>query len=76
MNVIVPGSVGYFLVKNGAVTEDQVFEALNTQKESKELLGSILVDMGYCSEADVARAIESKTNCKFVSIEETIFLAK
>ncbi len=71
MNVIVPGSVGFFLVKNGAVTEEQIFEALNAQKNSKELLGSILVEMGYCTEADVARAIELKTNCKFVSIEET-----
>ena len=69
--MIVPGSVGFFLVKNGAVTEEQVFEALNIQKENKELLGTVLVDMGYCSEADVARAIEMKTNCRFVSIEET-----
>ncbi len=71
MNVIVPGSVGFFLVKNGAVTEEQIFEALSAQKSSKELLGTILVEMGYCTELDVARAIESKTNCKFVSIEET-----
>lgn len=70
MNVIVPGSVGFFLVKSGAATEEQVFEALNVQKETKAVLGSILVDLGYCSELQVARAIEMKTNCKYVSIEE------
>ena len=70
INVIVPGSVGFFLVKSGAATEDQVFEALAIQKETKELLGSILVDLGYCTELAVARAIELKTNCKYVSIEE------
>ena len=70
MNVIVPGSVGFFLVKSGAATEEQVFEALNIQKETKAVLGSILVDLGYCSELQVARAIEMKTNCKYVSIEE------
>ncbi len=70
MNVIVPGSVGFFLVKSGAATEGQVFEALNIQKETKAVLGSILVDLGYCSEVQVARAIEMKTNCKYVSIEE------
>ena len=70
MNVIVPGSVGFFLVKSGAATEEQVFEALSIQKETKALLGTILVDLGYCSEVAVARAIEMKTNCKYVSIEE------
>ncbi len=70
MNVIIPGSVGYFLVKNGAVTEQQLFQALEAQKESKDLLGTILVNEGFCTEADVAHAIEMKTGCKFVSIEE------
>ncbi len=70
MNVIIPGSVGYFLVKNGVVTEQQLFQALEMQKESKDLLGTILVNEGFCTETDVARAIEMKTGCKFVSIEE------
>ncbi len=69
-NVITPGSVGYFLIKNGSVTEEQVLRALEIQKESKEMLGTILVNEGLCSEVDVARAIEMKTGCKFVSIEE------
>ncbi len=71
MSVIIPGSVGFYLVKSGAATEEQVFEALKIQKETKALLGSILVDLGYCTEIAVARAIEMKTNCKYVSIEET-----
>lgn len=71
MNIIIPGSVGFFLIKNGAVTEQQLFQALDIQKKSKELLGTILVNEGFCTEADVARAIEMKTGCKFVSIEET-----
>ncbi len=70
MNVIIPGSVGYFLEKNGAITEQQLFQALEIQKQTKALLGTILVNEGFCSEADVARAIEMKTGCKFVSIEE------
>ena len=70
MNIIIPGSVGYFLVKNGAVTEQQLFQALDKQKESKDLLGTILVNEGYCTEKDVSKAIEMKTGCKFVSIEE------
>lgn len=70
MNIIIPGSVGYFLVKNGTITEDQLLAALEIQKERKELIGTILVNEGYCTEVDVAKAIGMKTGCKFVSIEE------
>ena len=28
MNIVIPGSVGYFLVKNGAITEAQLQQAL------------------------------------------------
>lgn len=70
-NVIIPGSIGYYLVKNGSVTEEQLFEALEIQKEDKSLIGSILVNLGYCSERDIGKAMEQKTGCQFVSIEET-----
>ena len=70
INMVVPGSVGYFLIKNGAITEEQLFEALKIQEEEKGLIGHILVNLGYCREADVARAIEMKTGCKYVSVEE------
>lgn len=70
INTIVPGSVGYFLIKNGSITEEQLFEALSIQTNEKGLIGNILVNLGYCSEIDVAKAIEMKTGCKYVSIEE------
>lgn len=70
INTIVPGSVGYFLIKNGSITEEQLFEALSIQATEKGLIGNVLVNLGYCSELDVAKAIEMKTGCKYVSIEE------
>ena len=69
-NIVIPGSIGYFLIKGKIITEEQLAHALQLQKEEKGLLGQILVDLGYCSEADVSRAIEQKTGCKYVSIEE------
>ena len=69
-NVVIPGSIGYFLIKGKIITEEQLAHALEVQKEEKGLLGQILVDLGYCNEADVSRAIEQKTGCKYVSIEE------
>ena len=69
-NVVIPGSIGYFLIKGKIITEEQLAHALEVQAQEKGLLGQILVDLGYCSEADVSRAIEQKTGCKYVSIEE------
>ena len=69
-NVVIPGSIGYFLIKGNIITEEQLFHALELQSQEKGLLGQILVDMGFCTEADVSRAIEQKTGCKYVSIEE------
>ena len=69
-NVVIPGSIGYFLIKGNIITEEQLFHALELQTQEKGLLGQILVDLGYCTEADVSRAIEQKTGCKYVSIEE------
>ena len=70
INIVIPGTVGYFLVKNGAITEEQLLRGLEIQKENKALLGTILVNEGFCTESDVARAISMKTGCRFVSIEE------
>ena len=69
-NIVIPGSIGYFLIKGNIITEEQLAEALEIQAQEKGLLGQILVDKGFCSEADVSRAIEQKTGCKYVSIEE------
>ena len=69
-NVVIPGSIGYFLIKGRIITEEQLAHALEVQSQEKGLLGQILVDLGYCTEADISRAIEQKTGCKYVSIEE------
>ena len=69
-NIVIPGSIGYFLIKGNIITEEQLAEALEIQTQEKGLLGQILVDKGFCTEADVSRAIEQKTGCKYVSIEE------
>ncbi len=69
-NVVIPGSIGYFLIKTGKISEAQLFEALSIQQREKGLLGNILVRLGYCSEDDIAKALAAKTGCKFVSIDD------
>lgn len=71
INVVVPGSVEFFLIKEGKVTEEQVREAQLNVQDTKAEVTSELVALGYCTELDVARALERKTGYKLVSIEET-----
>ncbi len=51
--------LGHLLVSQGSVTESQVQEALTHQQETghQKLLGEILVEMGYCTENDVAACL-------------------
>ena len=66
--VLIPGSLSSWLIKEGVVTIEQLEEALALQKESKQMVGAILVQLGYCTEEDVARTLAKKTGHKFVSI--------
>ncbi|MBE6828123.1 MAG: type II secretion system protein GspE [Ruminococcaceae bacterium] len=70
-NVIVPGSIGDKLIAQGIITEEQLNEALEIQKTSKNLIGNILTQLGYCTEDDIAKALAKKTGYKYVSINET-----
>lgn len=70
IDMIIPGSIGYFLIKNQKITEEQLFEALEIQAEEKGLIGQILVNLGYCTDMDVAEAMAEKTGLNYVSIEE------
>lgn len=65
-----PGSICSRLVDAGIVTEAQVEEALEIQKTNKALIGSILTQLGYCTEEDIARILAQKTGYRYVSINE------
>ena len=69
-NLIIPGSMGSRLVAAGIITEEQLAEALEIQKTSKELIGTILTQLGYCTEEDIAKTLAKKTGYKYVSINE------
>ena len=70
VNVIIPGSVEFFLIRDGKVTEEQVREAQLNVQDTKGEVPAELVALGYCTELDVAHALEKKTGYKLVSIEE------
>ena len=68
--------VGRYLVDNEKITQEQLEEALEHQKieeknGKKELLGQILVKMGYTTEEEIARAVAQKHGVPFVSLDNT-----
>ncbi len=70
VNVIIPGSIEYFLIQGGKVTAEQIKEARVNVQDTKGEVTTELVSLGYCTELDVANAMSKKTGYKLVSIEE------
>lgn len=65
--------LGNQLIKLGIITEEQLDEALRQQKKLEEqgnkgMLGQILVDMGYCTQEDVAHAMAMKSGSAFFTL--------
>ena len=59
-------SLGQFLVRDGLITEEQLFRALLQQEQEGHLLGSILVSTGIVSEETLRDSLRRKA-------EETIY---
>jgi len=65
--------LGNHLIKLGKITPDQLEEALARQKAMEETgtrgrLGQILVDMGCCTQEDVAHAMAMKSGSVFYNL--------
>lgn len=62
--------LGSVLISLGKVTREQVVEALEIQKQTREKLGEILVKLGYCTEDDVTTALSIRSGHRAVSLNE------
>lgn len=63
--------MGQLLLAAGLITEDQLVEALDRQKQTKRrYLGKILVEMGLAQEEDICRALATQLNLPFVTLSE------
>jgi hypothetical protein len=63
--------LGGLLLRNGAICEAQLGVALSYQKQHSVRLGEALLTLGYCREADIARALAEQMGMPFVDLEET-----
>lgn len=54
---VISKQLGELLLEKGVLKKDQLEKALKIQKQKGELLGTILVSLGYVTEEQIAQAI-------------------
>lgn len=62
--------IGKILIKRGLITEDQLNQALEIQKEDKTLLGEILTRLGYLEEIDIVVAVIIQCSLPYIAINK------
>jgi len=62
--------VGRILLTDGAITEEQLKEALKRQREVGGRLGANLIELGYVTEEQLIRALEKNLNVKGVVLSD------
>src|SRR5579862_161759 len=63
-------SIGTVLLARRAVTEDQLRQAVEIQRESRGQLGRILVEMGAVSARELARAVAQQWGLPFAELSD------
>jgi len=61
--------IGELLVETGLITEGQLQEVLERQKEDRRRLGELVVDMGLVSESKVTQILSQQLSIPWVSLE-------
>ena len=61
--------LGELLVEDGALTRDQLREALDQQKKAGGLIGEILVSLGYITEESLTVALARQLDIPYLPIE-------
>lgn len=60
--------LGHFLIARGKITEDQLTQAMETQQQTKVMIGKILVMIGAVSEEEMLELLEIKCKETMLSI--------
>lgn len=62
--------LGDLLVAARVITEEQLLDALEKQKETKNKLGEVLTDLGYATEYQIAYALHVQLDYELVNLSE------
>ena len=61
--------IGEILIEEKLITEEQLSEALETQRLTGQKVGQILVDKGFIKENVLYKVLADKLGCKYVDLE-------
>ncbi len=62
--------LGELLRDEGLVTDEQIEEALASQRKTGELLGEVLVRLGYVTEFDIAKTIVTQFGLPYLAVKQ------
>lgn len=65
-----PKEIGTLFIERGLISEDQLQEALAESQRVGGLLGRVLIDLGYVTEADLVRALTEQVGLEFVDLSQ------
>ena len=68
--------LGEILVRNGAISDDQLKKALDFQQQESGLLGEILVKLGYVNEREIVQALTAQYGFAYLPLENYEFNEK
>lgn len=60
--------IGEILLRQGVISEEQLYQALEAQKASKKILGAILIEKGFLSEEILAETLAKESLLPFVDL--------
>ncbi|RKY37629.1 MAG: hypothetical protein DRP78_00570 [Candidatus Omnitrophota bacterium] len=66
--------LGDILLKQNIITQGDIENALNEQKNTNDKLGDILIKAGVCTETDIAIALSKQLGILFVSIAKGLLV--
>ena len=61
--------IGEILIEETLITEEQLSEALETQRLTGQKVGQILIDKGFIKENVLYKVLADKLGCKYVDLE-------
>ncbi len=63
--------LGDILISDGALTQKQLEQALEQQKQSHERLGTVLIENGYITERELIDALRNQLGIDFIDLTKT-----
>lgn len=65
--------IGDLLIQNGLITEEQLTEALGSQKKSGKKLGRALIDLGFIEEDAMLKLLSQQLEVQFIQLRNYDF---